>query len=200
MPIARPPHILQIYRERLKPGSESEYHAIEEDTARIAAALGCPNPYLGAESLTGPKEVWWLNGYQSSAEQKQVYDDYAKNTPLMTALQQSSQRKAPLTLEPIEAFATYRHDLSAGSPWILGLGRFLSITVTKSDRQIAGTVFETPDGTRFIVASAQTREEADMAGALAGQESCIFAVRPTWSFPASEWIAADVEFWRPRSG
>ena len=195
----QPPQILQIYREPLKPGSEAAYHAIEEDTARISAPLGCPHPYLAIESLTGSKEVWWFNGYESSVQQRQVYDDYAKNARLMAALQQNSKRKATLTLEPIEVLAKYRQDLSVGTPWILGRGRFLVITVTKSNRPISGTVFEAPDGTRFIVTSTQTRREADAAKTLAGPESNIFAVRPSWSFPAQEWIAADPLFWQPNS-
>jgi hypothetical protein len=194
---AQPPRILQIYREPLKPGSEAAYRAIEEDTARLSTALGCPHPYLGIESLTGSKEVWWFNGYESSAEQGQVRDDYAKNTRLMAALQQNSKRKANLTLEPSEVFASYRQDLSAGTPWILGHGRFLVITGTRSGRRITGTVFEAADGTRFIITPAGTLEEADAAKALAGQESNVFAVRPSWSFPAKEWIAADSLFWQP---
>jgi hypothetical protein len=195
----RPPQILQIYREPLKPGSEARYDAIEEDTARLSAELGCPHPYLGLESLTGPKEVWWFNGYSSFAEQKQVSEVYAKNTRLIAALQQNSNKKASLTFKPSEVFANYRQDLSPGTPWILGHGRFLVITVTRSNRRIAGTVFEAPDGTHFIVTSAQTRQEADAARARSGPESNIFAVRPSWSFPAKEWIAADPLFWQPRS-
>lgn len=197
--LARPPQILKIYREPLKPGSDAEFQAIEEDTARIAAALGCPHPYLAAESLSGPKEVWWFNGYESSAERRQVYDDYAKNTRLMAALQRNSEKKARLTLKPIEVFAHYRRDLSVGKPWILGQGRFLVITVTKSDRRIPGTLFEAPDGARFVVTSAQTRQEADTARALAGEQSNIFAVRPSWSLPTKEWIAADPPFWQASS-
>jgi len=196
---ARPPHILQIYREPLKPGSEAAYHAIEEDTARRAAALGCPHPYLGTESLTGSKEVWWFNGYESTDEQKQVYDDYAKNTRLMSALQQNSKRKAAFTLEPSQVFAHYRRDLSVGNPWILGDGRFLVITTTKNRGRTVGTIFEAPDGTWFIVTPAQTRQEADAVKAAAGKESNIFAVRPSWSFPAKEWIARDPAFWQPNA-
>jgi hypothetical protein len=66
-----------------------------------------------------------------------------------------------------------------------------------SNRRIAGTVFEAPDGTRVVVEPAQTRREADVAQARAGQESNVFAVRPSWSFPAREWIAADSSFWQP---
>jgi hypothetical protein len=195
----QPPSLLQIVREPLKPGSEAAFHAIEEELARISAALGCPHPYLGAESLTGSKEAWWFNGYESPAEKEQVYDAYAKNAPLLEAFQRSAEPKASLTLEPIEVFTSHRPDWSVGAPWRLGYGRFLVITVTRSNRRITGTVFEGPDGTRFIVTSAQTRQEADAARVLAGQESIIFAVRPSWSFPAKEWVSADSQFWQPNS-
>ena len=196
---SQPPQILQIHREALKPGSEAAYRENEEDTARICAELGCPHPYLGIESLTGSKEVWFFNGYESWAEQKQVVDDYAKNATLMAALGKNSRRKASLTGEPVNAFANYRKDLSRGVPWILGQGRFLVITVIKSNPRIEGTVFEAADGTRFIVMPVQTRSEADAAAAVAGPESRVFAVRPSWSFPTKEWIAADSAFWRPKN-
>jgi hypothetical protein len=195
----QPLSLLQIVREPLRPGSEAAFHAIEEERARISAALGCPHPYLGAESLTGSKEAWWFNGYETPAEKEQIYDAYAKNTPLLEAFQQSAEPKANLTFEPIEVFASYRPDWSVGAPWRLGHGRFLVITVTRSNRRITGTVFEDPDGTRYIVTSAQTRLEADAARALAGPESNILAVRPSWSFPAREWVSADSQFWEPNS-
>jgi hypothetical protein len=191
-----PPAILQVFREPLKPGVEAEYRAIEEDTARIAVKLGCPHPYLGAESLTGPKEVWWFNGYESQDEVTQVEAAYKNNAALMAALQQSSERKSALTLPPIDVFANHRPDVSRGTPWSIGQGRFLAITRTKNRLTIDGTVFETPDGMRFIVTAARTREEADAKAAVAGQDTHVFAVRPEWSFPAEEWVAADPEFWR----
>src|SRR5713226_8042617 len=81
---APPTQILQIYRQHLKSGTEAAFGKIEEETARICAQLGCPHPYLAIESLTGSKEVWFFNGYKSSAEKEQVYLDYAKNAPLMS--------------------------------------------------------------------------------------------------------------------
>jgi len=195
----QPPQILQIHREPLKPGSEAAYQEIEEDTARICAQLRCPHPYLGIESLIGSREVWFFNGYESPAEQQQVVDDYATNAPLLAALKRNSRRKASLTGEPVGVFANYRKDLSRGVPWILGQGRFLVITVTKSHPRIDGTAFEAADGTRFIVLPVQTRSEADAAAAAAGPESRVFAVRPSWSLPAKEWVAADSEFWHWRA-
>lgn len=191
------PAILQIFREPLKPGTDAEYREIEDDTARIAIELRCPHPYLGVESLTGPKEVWWLNGYESQAEIKQVEAEYRKNAALMAALVRNSERKSVLTLPPIDVFAAYRPDLSRGTRWILGHGRFLVITVTKSERVGDGTVFEAPDGTRFAVNPCGTREEADVKAAAAAPDTRVFAVRPNWSLPAKEWIAADPAFWKP---
>lgn len=192
----RPPQILQIYRDFIKPGSYAAYAENERDIARVAAELGFPHPYLAMEPLTGPKEVWFFNGWQSPAEQKQVAVDYAKNAPLVAAFETRGKRKAGLVVKPVEVFANYRPELSRGTPWSLGIGRFLVITVTKTDSRIDGTVFETSDGTRFIFAPAKTRQEADAKAAAAGSEARVFAVRPYWSLPAREWVAADPAFWR----
>jgi hypothetical protein len=85
--LSQPPQILQIVREPIKPGQDDAYRRIEKETARISGAEGCPHPYVAAESLTGAKEIWWFNGYQSAAEQKQVADAYARNTRLLSSLQ-----------------------------------------------------------------------------------------------------------------
>jgi transposase InsO family protein len=69
---AEPPAILQVYREPLKAGVRAEYDRLESETARQCAQLRCPHAYLGLESLTGPKEVWWFNGYDSEADRKRV--------------------------------------------------------------------------------------------------------------------------------
>ena len=193
---ALPPPLLQIVREPLKPGVEAAFNAIEEQRARMSAALGCPHPYLGAESVSDPKEVWWLNGYQSSTERQQVYEAYTKNAPLMAAFQKSAKPKANLTLKPIEVFASHRPDRSGGAPWILGRGRYLVITRIERAARLIGTVFEGTDGTSFVVRSAETREEADAVKVSAGQNTTVLAIRPSWSFPADDWIAADPEFWR----
>lgn len=192
----QPPQILQIYREAITPGNEAAYTAVEEEITRICFELKCPHPYLGIESLTGPKEVWFFNGYRSTAEQQQIHDDYAGNTPLIAALTEASKRKAVLTRAPVEVFANYRSDFTRGAPWLLGRGRFLVISVTKANPTNGGTVFEAPDGTSFTFRTASSREEADAAAAKAGPEARVFAVRPRWSTPAREWIESDPVFWQ----
>jgi hypothetical protein len=192
----RPPQILEIYRDFVKPGSEAAYSEIERDIAHVCIELGFPHAYLAIESLTGPKEVWFLNSWESSAEQQQVADDYAKNAPLVAALEKHAKRKAGLVLTPVEVFAKYRKDSGGGEPWSMGMGRFLVITVTRASGRMDGTTFETADGTKFIVLPANTRAVADAKAAAIGAETRVFAVRPYWSKPAEEWVSADPAFWR----
>jgi hypothetical protein len=71
------------------------------------------------------------------------------------------------------------------------------ITVTKRSGPFEGTVFETADHTRFVVMATRTREEADSKAVAAGGEAKVFAVRPYWTRPATEWVAADSAFWQP---
>lgn len=190
-----PPQILQIYSEAIREGAEAAYAAVEQEISSICRTLKCPHPYLGSESLTGAKEVWFFNGYQSGAEQRQVQDAYAANTPLTTALIEASARKAALTEAQTEVFANYRPDLTRGVPWVLGRGRFLVVTLTNSRSVSDGTVFEAPDGMRLIFTEAGSRHDADRA-AEAVPEARILAVRPAWSVPAPDWIDADPAFWR----
>ena len=193
---SKAPQILEIYRDFVKPGSEAAYSDIERDIARVCIELGFPHAYLAIESLTGPKEVWFLNGWESSAEQEQVADDYAKNAPLVAALEKHAKRKAGLVSTPIEVFAKYRQRSGGDEPWTMGMGRFLVITVTKASGRTDGTTFETAEGAKFIVLPADKREVADAKAVAIGAETRVFAVRPYWSNPAKEWISADPGFWR----
>ncbi len=188
--------ILQIYRDSLKPGSEAMFQAIEEDAARICAELECPHPHLAIESLSGPSEVWWLNAYASEAEKERVASAYANNAPLMAALADISKRREGIVGTPVDVFATHRATLSRGAEWRVARTRFFAVTVTRGDVQLAGSVFEAPDGTRFVFRPAATRADADALATVAGPGTIVFAVRPYWGMPMKEWIAADPVFWK----
>ncbi len=192
----RPPQILQIVRESLKQSGEAAFKAIEEDAARICADLKCPNSHLAMESLTGPKEVWWLTPYESESDRQRVANGYARNRALMAALQDIPKRKQGLVGAPIDILANYRRDLSGKASWKVGGTRFFVVTVTKGDPRAPGAVFEAPDGTRFILRPAATRRQADALAAAAGPRTRIFAVRPYWGMPTKDWIAADPQFWK----
>ncbi len=189
--------LLQIYRDFLKPGTDSAYRENEEDAARMCARLECPNPYLTIESLAGPKEFWYLNGYRSAAHRTAVGEAYQKNAPLMSALTTIASAKAELILAPLDTITRYRADLTSGSPWRMGESRFLVVTITKSYRLAEGTAFEAEDGTLFIIRSARSRDEADARAIAAGVDTRVFAVRPSMSTPSRKWITSDPEFWQP---
>jgi hypothetical protein len=193
--VATPSPILYIAREPLVAGRENAYREIEEETGRLSARLGCPHPYLAMESLTGPKEIWWFNAFDSPEDQSQIAEAYQKNTLLSAALKKNRDRKAPVTGKVIEVVAQYRPDLTSGVPWILGHARFLVIAVNKDPPSSAGTVFQAADGTFFVFSPARTRKQADrLAASIPG--STVVVVRPSFSFPAKDWVAADPRFWR----
>jgi len=182
-----PPQILEIYRDPLRSGSEAQYEKVEEQAARVCVELQCPHPYLALESLRGPKEVWFLNMFESEAEKQAVSDAYARKPALMAAFKDIGVAKKGLIGEATNIFATYRPDVSDGK-WRLSGARFFAVAIT--NMAMHGSVFEAPDGTRYSFTSCRTREEAEKTGGL------LFAVRPYWSLPAPAWIAADPEFWK----
>jgi hypothetical protein len=189
-----PPRYLYIYRDSLKGGVDSDYRAIEEDAARICAAFKCPNPYLGLESLSGPHEAWWINGFTSVADTTRVVRAYAANRPLMQALDSVAKRKASLIGTPVQGFGVLRPELSRGRAWAVAGARFAVVTVTRSRRPAQGSVWEVADSTLYVFRPARTRRRAAALAREYGGR--VFAIRLTWSMPAPEWVAADPDFWR----
>ena len=188
------PRFMYIYRDSLKGGVDSAYRTIEEDAAQICADLGCPNPYLAIESLTGPHEVWWINTFASEADTTRVVKAYAANRALMDALGSVPKRKAALIGKPIEGYAVYRSDLSRGAAWSVAGTRFIAVTVTRNQRPVRGVVWQATDSTLYILQPAKTHDEAELLARQQGGR--VFAVRPNLSMPPPAWRMADPAFWR----
>ena len=100
-----------------------------------------------------------------------------------------------LAAESTDVFLNYRAELSSGTPWVMGRGRFL---VTAWTKESGGTVFEGPDGNRLVIRAARTLAEAESMAAAAGAGTHVFAIHPELGWPNEEWVAADPEFWRVR--
>jgi hypothetical protein len=189
-----PPHLIYIYRDSLKRGVDSAYRAIEDEAAQICADLKCPNPYLALESLSEPHEAWWLNAFARDADMTRVVNAYAANHPLTEALGAVAKAKEPLIGTPIKGFGVYRPDLSRRPAWSVRGARFMVVTVTRGRRPVEGSVWEAADSTLYILRPARTLQEAEAPAKEQGAR--LFAVRPNWSMPAPEWVAADPDFWR----
>lgn len=190
-----PPRFLYLYRDSLKQGVDSAYGAIENEAAQVCADLQCPNPYLGLESLSGPHEAWWINAFATEADTARVARAYAQNGRLAERLGAVAQRKRPLIGTPIEGFAVHRPDLSRGPAWPVTGARFMVVSVGRVRRPGSeGSVWQMKDSTLYVFRPAQTRREARALAREPGAR--ILVVRPEWSLPAPEWVAADRKFWR----
>lgn len=195
------PRFMYIYRDSLRSGVDAAYRAIENDGAQICADLRCPNPYIALESLGGVHEAWWINAFASEADTARVAKVYATDSALSHALGGIARRKAALIGTPVQGFAVYRPDLSRGPAWSIAGARFVVANVTRARGSTVGSVWMTADSTRYILQTFRTRREAEAAARNGGGR--VFAVRPGWSMPDSEWVHADRDFWKtapvPRS-
>ena len=190
------PRLLLIVREQLRPGTEGDYADNERQIAAACAKFECPHPYLALATLAEPREVWWLNAFASDEEKDRVGAAYARNESLMAALRPLGARKEAFRQALTTTLTAHRPDVSSKSSWRIGGARFFVVNLA-GVREAAGSVFESPDGDLFDIASAESRVAAEQLAARA-PGSTILAVEPQWSYPDESWVAADPEFWAPR--
>jgi len=188
------PRFMYVYRDSLRTGVDSAYRAIEDEAAQVCADRRCPNPYIGLESLSGVREAWWINMFASEADTTRVARIYATDSALSRALGDIARRKAPLIGTPVQGFAVYRPDLSRGPAWSIAGARFIVAKVTHARRPATGSVWITADSTLYVLRAFRTRHAAELGARTGGGR--VFAVRPNWSMPDSEWVQADREFWK----
>jgi hypothetical protein len=181
---ARPPHILYISRDYLKADAVAANRKLERRAEDLCRTFGFTHPYLTIESVSGPAEMWYLNGFDSQAEVEKLTREYQQNTKLLAALDDITRQKVPLKrLESTDEFVNYRPDLSRGDPWIIGRGQFFVIALFDGDPPMKGTVFEMKGGSRLLVRTTQTASEARVLAASAGSTARVFrsyfCFRPT---------------------
>jgi hypothetical protein len=172
---ARPPQILEVSRDYLKPDAVPANRKLERRAEDLCRTLGFTHPYLTIESVSGPAEMWYLNGFDSEAEVEKLRREYQQNTKLLAALDDVTRQKVPLKrLESTDEFVNYRPDLSRGDPWIIGRGQFFVIVLFDGDPPMNGTVFEMKGGSRMLVRTTQTLSEARFLAASEGPKARIF--------------------------
>jgi hypothetical protein len=194
--VQTPPALLQIVREKLRPGVEQDYGRIEEELARACARLGAPNRYLALASIGKPVEVWWLNMYASESAVDHVAEAYARNTPLMTALRELSANKVGMTDVPIDVMTTFRSDLSSPDAWQIGQLRYAVVSDLQAPERSEGAVFQSPDGRALVIIAASDRNDAERRASQLGPGAMIFEVRPQWSLPEDSWVSLNPQLWK----
>ena len=171
----RPPQILEIYRDYLKPDAIAANRKLERRAEELCRKLGFTHPYLTIESASGPAEMWYLNAFDSEAEVEKLRREYQQNAKLLAALGDITRQKVPLKrLESTDDFLNYRPELSRGDPWIMGRGQFFVIVFFDGDPPLNGTVFEMKDGSKMLVRTTQNSSEARILAASAGSTARVF--------------------------
>jgi hypothetical protein len=172
---ARPPQILEISRDYLKPDSVAANRKLERRAEDLCRTLGFTHPYLTIESVSGPAEMWYLNGFDSEAEVEKLRLEFQQNTKLLAALDDITRQKVRLKRSAsTDEFVNYRSDLSRGDPWIIGQGQFFVIVSFDGDPPMNGTVFEMKGGSRVLVRMTHTSSEARDLAASAGSTARVF--------------------------
>lgn len=188
---------LLLVRERLRPGSETDYDLNERQIAASGRAGGCPHPYLALVPLLRPHEVWWLNAFASEAERDGVAGAYAMNETLMATLTPLVARKEALR----EVFATTSASQAPhpgdGAALELTGARFVVVALSDGPAQTSGAVFTASDGQSLAMATAPTRMAADDWAKRLGNDAHLTQIMPRWSVPDPAWVAADARFWTP---
>jgi hypothetical protein len=126
-----PAKIIQIYREGVRPGAMPKYQQIEASAAIFCAKANCPNPYLAMTSITGPNEVWWVNGFDTVETMERVWHDYASNEQIMRQLDEVAGQKVDLVFPSVTLLAHFRDDLSFSSNTTFASARYMSISVVQ---------------------------------------------------------------------
>lgn len=123
-----PPALLQIYRDPVKPSRMAEYSRIESEAALACARAGTW-PYLAAQTMTGPQEVWFISGFDSYEAMEHSAEPVARNAALTAERNRLLEAKANLVEQPRAVFAHYRDDLSGNAPLVQPRTRFFTVTL-----------------------------------------------------------------------
>ncbi len=124
-----PAAVIYISREPVKPGKMPALIGIEERAARFCARIGCPNPYLAISAVSGPAEVWWINGFESNDAMERVQAAYAANQEITNELNSIADSKADLVFPAEIWLARFRGDLSSSAGAAFAYSRYLSISI-----------------------------------------------------------------------
>jgi hypothetical protein len=220
-----PAALVQIYRERIKPGKIAAYVRIEEAAARFCAKMNCPNPYFAMTSLTGPNEVWWINGFDSPETIEKVWQAYGANQEIMTELNSIAEKKADLAFPADVLLAKLHPEMSFYStpiaPHYISISivrvRFSHVAIFRDMRIRFKSVLEragrpqwayqvtsgAEDVTFVVMTPARSLREIQTTPVLDDpndiilfSETRLYAVSPSMSLPAQSWIDADPDFWK----
>jgi len=125
----RPPAVLVVMREWVKPGKSGTLHErTEASFIQAFARAKWPTHYLGMESLTGKSRALFFTGYDSFDAWEKDSAAAAKNAALSAAITRASDMDGTLLDGTDQMVFAYRGDLSLRDDVDLTKARFVDIT------------------------------------------------------------------------
>jgi hypothetical protein len=125
------PGLIQIYREKVKPGHGAQHARHEAGWPAAYEKANFPYGYLALTSLTGPPEAWFVASYDSYA----AMGDSLKRETTDKVLEREIDRLAHKDSEYIESLriihARAREDLSVGEFPDLAQVRFMQTVMVR---------------------------------------------------------------------
>jgi hypothetical protein len=108
----KPPKVLQIFREEVKPGKTAAHEKVEAGWPRAFAAAKWQTHYIAMVSVTGPSEAWFFAGYDSLAAWEQDQRNMDKNAALTAEVNVLLEKDGELLSGGSGIIAQYQDELS----------------------------------------------------------------------------------------
>lgn len=126
-----PPRIIRIFREEIKPGRGAVHEKVEVGYVRAFSKSKVPFHYLAIASMTGPNEVWFLEGCDSFEDMEKLDRAFEKDTALTAQIEQLDRRDGDLRTGQRGQLAVLRDDLSYRMNVVIGTMRYFEIVTLR---------------------------------------------------------------------
>ena len=128
----RPPKVLVLQREYMKPGKAGSLHEKSESAfVRAMAAAKWPVHYVAMESWTGANRALFMTGYDSFAAWEKDNMDQSKNAILSAAMDNAWAADSQLVNSTDQGAFAFRDDISQPAAVEIASERFFDISMYK---------------------------------------------------------------------
>lgn len=126
----RPPKLLQIYVEEIKPGHGPAHEKVEAAWSHAFAQAKWPVHYTAMTSLTGVNVAWFITGYESFAALEKADQAMEKNPALQATVSQMTQQDGEHLSGGRSIIARLEESMSHVTPTSLAKARYFRVVRT----------------------------------------------------------------------
>ena len=127
----KPPKVLSIYREQVKPGRGGAHEKNETAWAQAFAKANAPSHYIAMTSVTGPSEAWFLEARDNFASLQANDEAIEANAALSAEIDAISARDGELLEASTHIVARYREELSYRADSAIPKMRYFSVRTVR---------------------------------------------------------------------